>query len=271
MDASDFPVIRSIPIDADRFNFPVASLRKSIEQVAVAASDDDSRPAMKGIFVELSRSNEGDVVVVCLTAADGYRLATRSFVIQDFSCDKELPFSSILAPARAFAELVRIIRDDDGLVSVYSDGDHMVCESGRVTLSSRIIGENFPDFRKIIPSEWDTQVVVEKKDLERAVKISSFFAASNQNFVRLDLRVSRDDVVITSNASEIGDTAGTVHASGTGKDGVIALNVAYFTDALKAVSTEQVVIEINDPKRPFVLTEAGGGTYKHIIMPMTLR
>lgn len=271
MDASDFPIIPSIPIDAKRFLFPVPSLRQAVEQVAFAASSDDSRPSMKGIFIELTRNDEEDGVLAEFTTADGYRLATRGFVIQEYPRERDLPFSNLLAPARAFMELVRIIRDEDGVVSVFSDGSHMVCESGRITLSSRIINDQFPDFRKIIPKEWDTQVVVDKQEIGRAVKISSFFAASNQNFVRLDLRVERGEIEITSNASEIGNTAGTVQATGAGKDGVIALNVAYFTEALKAISTEQVVIEINDPKRPFVLTEANGGGYKHLIMPMTLR
>ncbi len=61
-----------------------------------------------------------------------------------------------------------------------------------------------------------------------------------------------------------------VSASYSGDAMTMAFNARYVLDALNVMSSEKVILKLNEPLSPAMITEDGGEDYKCVVMPMRL-
>jgi DNA polymerase-3 subunit beta len=142
-------------------------------------------------------------------------------------------------------------------------------------LVSQLIDGKFPDFERIIPTEYTTRSLMETSELLKAVKLAALFANISQNIVKLVSHpgndVSPGKLVISANAAELGDNTGEVDGIVHGEGGQVATNVKYLTDALNAIRTAQVAIEAQTAQSPVVFKPVGNSNLLQIVMPMSIR
>ncbi len=267
IEAEEFPTIPTLTERETTAGLPPDMLRETIDKVAFAAASDDSRPVLAGVLVRINGNQ------ATFAAADGFRLATRQI---------ELPepvegSHEFIVPARALSELARIIGDSEGQIgiTVTPGGSQVLFHTDNAELVSRLIDGKFPDFERIIPSQYLTRAVLDTQELAKAVKLAALFASASQNVVKLQLEPGGDmgpgRLVISANAAEIGDNTGEIDGMIQGEGGAIALNVKYLSDALAAMKSAQVAFETQTPQSPGVFKPVGQDGYVHIIMPMSLR
>lgn len=264
IDAEDFPAVPSVG-EGPRAGIGASTLRAGISQVAFAAATDETRPALSGVKLTM----EGDELT--MAAADGFRLAVRTIPLTRGSSEKV----SLLVPARALIELARITPDSEELVEIAatpSQNQVMFCYPG-VLLTSRLIEGQFPDYQRIIPQEYQTRVVLPVAEFLHATKTASVFSRDNSYIVRLSVTGSGEELVpgrvdLFAVSAEMGDNVGQLDASVEGEEVQIAFNVRYLRDALEAVSTGEVALEITGPTSPGLLKPVSGGGHLHVIMPM---
>jgi len=264
-EAAIFPHPPRIDSDSSVVHLPASMLRESITQVAYAASTDDIRPVLQGVHLRFHAAN------VMLRAADGFRMAQQTITLPE----PVEPERSVLIPARALAELARIL-DDDATVALLmpSGGEHVVFDAGDTLLSSRVIHGTFPDVDKVIPSHYRTRAIIERDALSKAVKLASFFADASSHVALLHI-VPADapgagQIVVSANAAEVGDNTGWVEATIQGDETRIALNVRLLADAIAAIASQHVVLDIQSPNAPVVLRPDEQSTTMHLIMPMVI-
>ncbi|NJN17868.1 MAG: DNA polymerase III subunit beta [Oscillochloris sp.] len=267
IEAEEFPTIPTITDRDMAVNLPGGVLREAIDQVVFAAASDDTRPVLAGVLVRL-RDNR-----LILAAADGFRLATRTVTLPE-------PYGGpmeFIVPARALGELGRIAGESDGNVGIVMTpgGGQVLFHTENTELVSRLIDGKFPDFERIIPQQHATRSILETAELAKAVKLASYFANASQNIVRLTIEPGGElgpgRLVISANASEVGDNTGELDGMIHGEGGQIALNVKYLAEALAAMKTAQVALETQSAQSPGVFKPVGQDGYVHIIMPMSLR
>src|SRR5437588_6577707 len=99
IDPADFPPVPA-GVDGRKVKVDQTGLREAIEQTVIAASTDEGRPVLTGVYVQL---NGGKAT---LAATDGHRLAVRNLALQTGGGDVE----TVIIPARALAELSRILK-----------------------------------------------------------------------------------------------------------------------------------------------------------------
>jgi len=138
---------------------------------------------------------------------------------------------------------------------------------------SRLIEGQFPDYHRIIPSGYQTRVVVPVNELLQATKTAAVFSRDNSNIVRLAVAPSGEELVpgrvdVLASSAEMGDNAGQLDGSVEGEETQIAFNVRYLRDALEAVSSGEVALEITGPTSPGLLKPVAGDGHLHVIMPM---
>lgn len=277
IEADDFPPIPTIAQNETSIQIPCHVLRQCIEQVAFAASGDESRPVLTGVLVRLRNDDISGGYTATFAAADGYRLATRSITLTDAGSMPSSDMQEFIVPARAMSEMARIMGDNDAMVAiaVTSGGGQVLFHTESADLVSRLIDGRFPDFERIIPSAHTTRTVVDTQELIKAVKLASFFATANQNFVKLTIEpgdeLSQGKLVISANAAEIGDNTSELDGIIQGEGGQIAMNVKFLNEALAAIGTSQVALETQSAQSPGVFKPVGQDPYVHVIMPMTLR
>lgn len=267
IEAEEFPTIPTISDREPAVSLPGQVLREAIDQVVFAAASDDTRPTLAGVLVRL-RDNR-----LILAAADGFRLATRSVQLPE-PHGQSLEF---IVPARALGELGRIAGEADGNVgiTITPGGGQVLFHTETTELVSRLIEGKFPDFERIIPSQYATRSVLDTAELAKAVKLASYFASASQNVVKLTIESGGDlgpgRLVISANAAEVGDNTGELDGMINGEGGQIALNVKYLAEALSAMKTAQVALETQTPSSPGVFKPVGSEGYIHVIMPMSIR
>ncbi|MEN9934898.1 MAG: hypothetical protein RLZZ387_1477 [Chloroflexota bacterium] len=267
IESEEFPVIPTVSDRAPSASFPPELLREAIDQIAFAAATDDTRPVLTGVLVRLKGNR------ATFAAADGFRLAQRAVELPEPVADAQ----ELIIPARALAELSRIIGDAQGPVelTVTPGGGQVLFHTENIDLVSRLIDGKYPDIERVIPASHMTRTVLETADLAKAVKLASYFANASANIVRIMMESGGDlgpgRLTISANAAEVGDNKGQVDGMVHGEGGQIALNVKFLADAINAIKTPQIALETQTQQNPAVFRPVGAEGYVHIVMPMTVR
>jgi DNA polymerase III subunit beta len=267
IDAGDFPPIPSVSGGAT-FNMPAAGLKEAINQVVFAAAPDDTRPVLAGVLLRLGAGS------LTLAAADGFRLAVRTVEVPDGAPDLQM-----IVPARTLAEVARLLPSDEAeevTISTTPGGNQVYFAFGKTEVTSRLIDGQFPDYQRIIPTEAKTSVVLSTTDFLRATRAAAVFARDNSNIVRLECTPSKEEadlalgsVLVKSTSAEMGDNEGHLDASISGDEAQIAFNGRYLRDALEAIESQQVTLQITGPSSPGIIKPVGEPNgYLHVIMPM---
>lgn len=251
--ADDFPVMPAIT-SGKSIKLDGHLLKRGLQQVVFAASSDESRPVLTGVLIH---SFEGKLY---LAATDSYRLAEK-----EIGTAKENV--SLLVPASAMNDLLRVLGDDVEQVELTYDEQQVLFHVGDVELVARLLEGKYPDYRKLIPKEFGVTVQVKKADLINVTKVSSLFARESAGSVTIKVDEAKQELGIHSIASQLGENTATAPGKITGS-GEITLNSRYLLDALQAFTAEELTFGFNGKLDPTCLTDSKENDYTHIIMPL---
>lgn len=251
--AEDFPVMPAIT-DGKKWKVTGNTLKQSLQQTIVAASSDEARPLLTGVYVH---SHEGHLYMV---ATDSYRLAEKRL-------DSLKQDVSLLIPASALQDLLRILGDEEADVVVTHDEQQVLFKVGDVELVTRLIEGNYPDYRKLLPKSFASSATLKRADFVNITKVSSLFARESAGSVTINLETDKKQISIRSIASQIGENTANASAEVTA-DGVITLNSRYVLDALNVLHGDEATISFNSKLEACVITDPKAGDYTHVIMPL---
>ncbi len=250
--AEEFPVMPAINKGA-KWRISSKLLKEGLQQVVVAASNDEARPVLTGVYLH---SLGGKLYAV---ATDSYRLAEKVLT-------KSAQEVSLLVPASAMQDLLRILPDSADEVEVVHDDQQVSFKAGDVELVTRLIEGTYPDYRKLIPQKFATNATVSKADFINITKVSSLFARESAGSITIEADETNKQISIRSVASQLGENTASANAKVTG-DGSITLNSRYLLDALGAITGEEVSVGFNGKLEPCVL-RGERKDYLHVIMPL---
>ena len=251
--ADDFPVMPAIS-GGTSWKLPARDFKKALSQVVFAASSDDARPVLTGVYFH---SSGGEVVAV---ATDSYRLAENKL-------GKNKAAVNFLVPSTAAADLLRIIDDGNKEVSVTHDDQQVLFQVGDVTLVARLIEGNYPDYRKLIPAKFATTAKLQKADFINIAKVSSLFARESAGSITIKVDKAAKEVSINAVASQLGENTAKATAAVVGS-GEVTLNSRYLIDALNAFVGDEIEFCFNGKLEPCILRSSTDPSYLHLIMPL---
>jgi len=251
--AEDFPVMPAIA-NGTNWQIPASVFKKGLQQVVLAASSDEARPVLTGVYLH---SYEGQLYMV---ATDSYRLAERSL-------QKDKADISMLVPGSAMQDMLRILGDGEETVSITHDEQQVLFRVGEVELVSRLIEGSYPDYRKLIPAKFEVSATLSKADFTNITKVSSLFARESAGSVTIKVDEANKQVSIRSVASQLGENTASASAEVKGS-GEVTLNSRFLLDALHVFDGDSVGFNFNGKLDPCLLTDPSDKGYKHIIMPL---
>lgn len=251
--ADDFPVMPAIE---GGISWTVSSgvFKRALQQVIFAASNDESRPVLTGVYLHVT---DGQLY---LAATDSYRLAEKNIAANKNDI-------SLLVPATAMHDLLRIIGDDDGELRVTHNDQQVLFQVGDIELVARLVEGKYPPYRKLIPSDFTTEVTLKRADFVNVTKVSSLFARESAGSVTIEVDESAGTLSIRSIASQLGENTATANGTVRGS-GSITLNSRYLLDALGALSGDEVTFGFNGKLEPTLLRDPKAPDYVHIVMPL---
>lgn len=251
--ADEFPVMPAIT-KGITWTVAAQDLKKALSQVVLAASTDEARPLLTGVFIHTHGTN------LFMVATDSYRLAEKNLGNQK----EEV---SLLVPANALQDVLRIIGDFNEDVVVTHDDQQVLFKVGDVELVARLLEGNYPDYRRLIPKDFGMSATLPRAEFINIAKISSLFARESAGSITLELDEKNQTMGVRSVASQLGENSASEKGEITG-NGEITLNSRYLLEGLQAIDGDKVTIAFNGKLEPIVLKDPANKDYLHIVMPL---
>lgn len=254
--ADEFPSLPEL-VASRKISIPANIFKQTISQVVLAASHDETRPVLTGVWLHTHNKN------LYMVATDSYRLAEKIIM----PCSDDI---SLLIPASTMQDAYRIISDDDDEIVVEFDDQQVLFKTGTVEVTSRLIDGNYPDYRQLIPKETPVSAKLNKNELVNITKVSSLFAKESAGSIKLSINESDQSVGINSVASQVGENKAITKGEVKG-DLEVSLNSRYLIEALGVINEEEVVLGCFNKTSPCIISPVNNKNktdYMHIIMPL---
>ncbi|MBO4271632.1 DNA polymerase III subunit beta [Microbispora triticiradicis] len=255
MPDEDFPAMPPMPPRVGAVGGGVFAT--AVNQVAPAASRDDTLPMLTGIRMDI------EDVRVSLAATDRYRIAASEFL---WHPERREERHGVVVPARVLVEVARSLRGGEVAVGL---GDNVAgFESQGRTTTVRLLDEQFIDYRARLTEQWPIHADVPVGPFVEAVKRVTLVAERN-TAVRLSF--SPGQVLIQAGGGDIGRGAEVVEAELEGPDIQIAFQPHFLLDGLAGVGTERARVHLDSPTRPALVTDEGDDPgYRYLVMSLRL-
>ncbi len=253
----DFPKLPEAG-DQPSLNLPAEALQHSIGLVARAASRDDMRPVLTGVFVVAGGKE------MTMVATDSYRLAVKRTELEE-ELGGEIEAN---IPARALRELDRILASEGAKAAKITLLPNLaIFEAGAITLSTRLIDGQFPNFRQLLPESYEHDVRLPRPEFLDVVRRVSQLAQRN---APLRLGFTAGELTVGAETPDVGDARETMPASFDGEDLEIGFNPEFLREGIESVEGDEVLLRLISPLRPGLLQPVEGEDFRYLVMPIRL-
>lgn len=266
--ADDYPVVPNAEGLEPLLKLKKEDVLTAVGRVAFASASDDIKPVLTGIRMEINND------IIGFVAADGLRLSRQNIKLSS-SIDKEL---NLLIPSKAFVELAKIISDfhgddDDDFVTIYyiEDKNQVLFRYNDIDLVSRLIDGQFPEYRQIIPTGFQTKVEISKSEFANSIKVVNIIARNVLgNKIVMDIKAKDGAIKLSAVQSEVGSNESAFASKGEGEDLTIGFSAKFLSDMLNNIGSEDLLFEATTPVAPGVFKIKDDDSYIHLVMPMRI-
>ena len=256
IEASAFPSL-VFGDESGYFRISQKDFTDMIGQVIFAVSDDESKYAMNGALLE--KDGTGLIMV----GTDGRRL---SYINRQIGT--EIPdFPKATIPSR-FLNLIKKLSVGEGDFEINVGNNSISLRFGSCTISSSLIKNDFPAYRRVIPENQSKVCIVNINTFSDALKRVSLLVENK--FKKIILEFNENKMTVYCDESDIGAGREEIECRYEGEPQRCAMNYTYLLSPLKVMDGEEARIEFSEPGRPFTLKSEPERDYLHVIMPMNL-
>lgn len=256
--ADDYPELPDVN-DDHAVHIPGNELKKLIDGTIFSVADNQARPIHNGVKFEFARE------YVNAIAVDGFRLARRTYRPED-TTGREVSF---VVPATGLKEVQKLLSDDDKTVSIMLGRQHILFQIGLTTLICRLLEGDFLDWRKVVPTGCPIRLITTVSDMLSSVeRVGLVVSEKNKGPVRC--RFSNQELFMRTNTAA-GAAEDKCSFAGDGKELEIGFNARYLADALRAVPTDEVTMELTNGMSPIVFTPVDeSDSFAYMVLPVRI-
>jgi len=253
--ADDFPIIPQTKQDVI-FIMDSTLFRGAISQVIGLSSLSESRPEITGIFIKI---NKKDIKMV---ATDSFRLGEKII----FEIDKKDDNSySLIIPQRTAQELIRILNEESGQLSMVAENNQVFFELGDTQIISRLIDGQYPDYQQIIPKNFNITAIVDREEILNNIKIAGLFS-NKSGIIKIILQANKFEILAQD--PDLGENKSQIEAETKGGPISINLNYRFLIDGLNNIKTKKIFIGFNSDSTPVIIRPINEDNYLYLIMPI---
>ncbi|HEY0056851.1 MAG TPA: DNA polymerase III subunit beta [Pedobacter sp.] len=236
----DFPKIPVVE-NASSVNVPASVLAEAINKTIFAVSNDELRPAMTGVYCQLTPQH------LTFVSTDAHKLVR--YRRMDAKADSS---ASFILPKKALTLLKSSLPSDDVNVSVEYNSTSAFFKFGNINLICRLIDERYPDYEAVIPQNNNNKLTLDRSLFLNSLRRVVIFANKTTHQVRLkitgsELNISSEDIDFSNEAHE------RLGCQYEGDDMEIGFNAKFLIEMLNNLSGEEVTIEMSTPNRAGLL------------------
>lgn len=243
--AEDFPEMPQLNEEvASSINVSHVALKKGIEKTLFATADDELRPVMNGIYIELTSD------YMSFVASDAHKL------VRYRRADAKSEFeSSFILPKKPAGLLKNLLPKEEFDVKVEFDDKNAFFTLSNYKLICRLVEGNYPSYNSVIPTKNPNKMVIDRLHFYNTVKRVSVFSNQASNLIKLNINdnqlvVSAQDIDFSISAVE------RLNCEYEGDAIEIGFKSTFLQEILTNISTGDIQMEMSDPTRAGLLLPA---------------
>lgn len=251
--ATDFPKVPSVSND---YSAEVSAdvLARAVNNTIFATSNDELRPAMTGVYVNLNEKN------TTFVSTDGHRLVR--YRRTDVKSDNG---SAIIIPRKALNLLKATLPAENTVVNIDFNPSNAFFRFDNIRMICRLIDERFPDYENVIPAQNNIKMTIGRAELLGALKRISIYANKTTHQVRLkitgsELQISAEDLDFSNEANE------RLTCEHEGEDIEIGFNAKFLMEMLSNMDSRQIVLTMSAPNKAGVILPTDKDKNEDILM-----
>ncbi len=263
MNVEDYPEVDFLENNTPLV-FDAQTLRQIIRETNYATSQYEKRPILTGVNFNCENGK-----LYCV-ATDSYRLSQKVLTL-----DEETENFNIVIPSKSLDELAKILDSSGEAVEFYISQNKVLFKMSDVLFQTRLLDGVYPDTMRIIPTEFPISIKFNKDELLRSVERVSLLSPkdkeSQYNIIKLSVKKDHS-IEITSTNTEVGDAQEVIIPTDdvVGSPINIAFSSKYLTEALRAFSSTEVVLNFAGEIKPFVIKGDSDPDMLHLILPVRI-
>ena len=251
--ATDFPRTPEVN-DPYGVDIPADTLQNAITNTLFAVSNDELRPAMTGVYIQLRDTN------ATFVATDGHRLIRYRRV--DVAADMD---NNIIIPKKALNLLRTTLPSGATPVTVEFNASNAFFKFNNVKMICRLIDERFPDYENVIPVDNNNKMVINRLEFLSSMKRIAIYANKTTHQVRLkitgnELQISAEDLDFSNEAME------RLSCDHDGEDIEIGFNARFLIEMLNNLDSTDVQLNLSKPNRAGLLIPRDKDENEDILM-----
>lgn len=255
IDFDEFPTMKfsgdSIDVKLDK-----NACKNMINQTAFAVAQDDSKPMLTGVYMEMADNK------ITMVATDSYQFAMNTMYV-----DNNLSQKSTIIPGKTIQEIARMMDEAQETVILSFSNTHVKVDLGGTALVARLLDGNYIDYKRIIPKESKTRVLINRKELFNSIERAQLVAREGNNNILMRFE---DNMLYISAESFIGKLNDELEVQLVGDNITISFNPKYCLNILKNIADDTVYFEFNNNINPCVVRPVQGESYYFLIVPMRI-
>jgi DNA polymerase III subunit beta len=261
MSKDNFPALPEFPHALVKI--PAKLLAAVIAKTTFAISLEESRYTLNGALLVVKPGS------LTMVATDGHRLA---MVETDHKFEGLLTETRVLVPKKAMNEVQRLAAEsgDEAVVEFGQDESHLFFQFGGRLLTCRKLTGQFPNYEAVLPREVNKTVVIERNELQDALRRVSQLADQRSHAVKFVL--AKEGLEISASSPEYGEAKEAIEKEYKGEPISIGFNAQYLLDFLAAAPDGPVSFELKDEQSAGQLRPLGdeSSRYRYVVMPMRI-
>ena len=243
--AGDFPQMPSIKQDQKAtIEVPAEVLYSGINKTLFATADDELRPVMNGVYVELATDN------LTFVASDAHKLVR--YKRTDAKADTD---SSFILPKKPASLLKNVLPKEENPVTIEFDDKNAFFSMTEYKLVCRLVEGNYPSYNSVIPTDNPNKLSIDRVEFYNTLKRVSVYSNQASNLVKLALTgnqitVSAQDIDFSISAYE------RLNCQYEGEAMEIGFKSTFLIEILSNLSSTDVIVELSDPTRAGIMLPA---------------
>ena len=252
----DFSLVEQIH-DQDHVNIDSFAMKELIDLTNYATATDEDRPVFTGALLEI-KENE-----VTMVATDTHRMAVKKITIDE---PATTPMRAII-PTKTLAEVSRLLpTDNPAMINIIWNRTQIVFNFESIYIISRLIEGTYPEYEKVIPSQFDSSAVIDRREFAGAVDRVSLLAKDiSYNVIRYNWAES--NVTLSTQNTEIGMAKEDVAVEFKGTPFTISFNGRYISDILRHSTGDNIHLFLKQ-NGPVVIRQDNNPNYTYVVTPV---
>ncbi|WP_298428102.1 DNA polymerase III subunit beta [Rhodoblastus sp.] len=256
---SDFPDLAAGEM-SHSFKLKANELKRLLDKTQFAISSEETRYYLNGVFLHVTEADGKPLLRA--VATDGHRLAR----LETPAPAGAAGMPGVIVPRKAVVEVQKLIEDPEAEVTIELSPAKIRFTLGTVILTSKLIDGSFPDYARVIPTQNDKLLTVERRDFSEAVDRVSTISSERGRAVKLSLDSGK--LVLSVINPDSGSAIEELEVDYDAGPLEIGFNARYLMDIASQLDSDTTLFKMNDSGSPTIIQDRDGASALYVLMPM---